>query len=655
MLTMNSCLPVILIAVAVASPCAAADDDTRLFDAPRLTAEQVRRIVADRTAKPRFPNGMPSSWRDERAALLQVGAPAAIVARVRREADDNWGGVVPAALACATSADVRGIAHRFADLLNLTALESLSAAVAAELAAADSATVIGLGGVRGINADAADALGTFGGMLMLNGLGTLSVEAAERLAARRQGSLALPARVVSPPVAVAFARRQGPLVIIDGGALSSAAATSLAASDQQFGLVGAAGLSPEVAAAIKGAKGDVVILGCSGLGPEAARQLAARDGRRTVVIGLAGLSAEVAGILAASDCHVIWSDLRECSRELAAALVAKHPGLELPLVTEVSAEAARELGRCSEFLVIGVSSLTPELGAIFAGCPGRLDLCGVETLTPQIVDALMERRGSLAFSGLASLEPDVAAALSRCVADVLELDGLTSLSPEAAAALAHSDASFLSLDGLTSLEPEVAASLGDRSGCLYLRGLSTLSTDVAAGLAACDYLALNGGIRLTPDAAAALGGGGNQVVFVGSMQELTPEVAIGLAGCRLLRFDPAPPAVNPRVAEILAGVAGCEFVLPFLEALTPEIAQRFAERRDDVVLAGIRTLVSADATEIARILATKRGGLALPDLARITPGALQILVEKNDVQLPDAGTLEIVASADGDDVIVPRR
>ena len=49
------------------------------------------------------------------------------------------------------------------------------------------------------------------------------------------------------------------------------------------------------------------------------------------------------------------------------------------------------------------------------------------------------------------------------------------------------------------------------------------------------------------------------------------------------------------------------------------------------------------------------GGLALPDLARITPGALQILVEKNDVQLPDAGTLEIVASADGDDVIVPRR
>ena len=631
MLTMNSCLPVILIAVAVASPCAAADDDTRLFDAPRLTAEQVRRIVADRTAKPRFPNGMPSSWLDERAALLQVGAPAAIVARVRREADDNWGGVVPAALACATSADVRGIAHRFADLLNRTALESLSAAVAAELAAADSATVIGLGGVRGIDADAADALGTFAGMLMLNGLDTLSVEAAERLAARRQGSLALPARVVSPPVAVAFARRQGPLVIIDGGALSSAAATSLAASDQQFGLVGAAGLSPEVAAAIKGAKGDVVILGCSSLGPEAARQLAARDGRRTVVIGLAGLSAEVAGILAASDCHVIWSDLRECSRELAAALVAKHPGLELPLVTEVSAEAARELGRCSEFLVIGVSSLTPELGAIFAGCPGRLDLCGVETLTPQIVDALMERRGSLAFSALASLEPDVAAALSRCVADVLELDGLT------------------------SLEPEVAASLGDRSGFLYLRGLSTLSTDVAAGLAACDYLALNGGIRLTPDAAAALGGGGNQVVFVGSMQELTPEVAIGLAGCRLLRFDPAPPAVNPRVAEILAGVAGRESVLPFLEALTPEIAQRFAERRDDVVLAGIRTLVSADATEIARILATKRGGLALPDLARITPGALQILVEKNDVQLPDAGTLEIVASADGDDVIVPRR
>ena len=120
----------------------------------------------------------------------------------------------------------------------------------------------------------------------------------------------------------------------------------------------------------------------------------------------------------------------------------------------------------------------------------------------------------------------------------------------------------------------------------------------------------------------------------------------------------APDAVEPEVAEILAGVAGCDFVLPFVTRLTPESAEKVAERRDNVTLPGIRSLAAEGAEQIARSLAAKQGGLSLPNLARITPRALKALTAKEDVQLPDLSTIEIVVDPNArfnDDVVLPGR
>ncbi len=81
-----------------------------------------------------------------------------------------------------------------------------------------------------------------------------------------------------------------------------------------------------------------------------------------------------------------------------------------------------------------------------------------------------------------------------------------------------------------------------------------------------------------------------------------------------------------------------------------------ARGNTSVSLGTLSAIESEDAVEIARILATARGPLALPRLKRISPKTLMALVVKEDIEIPLVETLELIREPDGsptDDFVIP--
>jgi hypothetical protein len=199
------------------------------------------------------------------------------------------------------------------------------------------------------------------------------------------------------------------------------------------------------------------------------------------------------------------------------------------------------------------------------------------------------------LGGVTRIDPDTAAALAEFKGNYLGLPALATLDAATATALAGFKGSTLSLDGLATLSPEAATALaGSRSNELSLRRLASLS----------------------PEAAGALE---EYAGFIRFPEEVQKDFA-------------ARYPLNPDNARTLARVFNGN-------------------------LSAITVLDSPDSVAVAEALATYKGRLSLPNLKKISPQTLSILIEKEDAIIPLIETLELIPEPDGsptDDFVIPK-
>jgi hypothetical protein len=167
------------------------------------------------------------------------------------------------------------------------------------------------------------------------------------------------------------------------------------------------------------------------------------------------------------------------------------------------------------------------------------------------------------------------------------------------------------LMGLTTLSPEVATALAQTEGLLNLDGLTTLSDETAEALAKHEGDLFLDGLTTLSDTAA----------------------------------------------KALAQHKGGRLHLCGLTTLSPEIATALAASKSwDGSLHAITALDSPDSVAVAEALAKRVGPLKLPNLEKISPKTLAALLEKEDVEIPQVETLELIPEPDGsptDDFLIP--
>jgi hypothetical protein len=273
----------------------------------------------------------------------------------------------------------------------------------------------------------------------------------------------------------------------------------------------------------------------------------------------------------------------------------------------------------------------------------------------------------LYLNGLTTLDVDIATTLAEFKGGSLELNGLTALDAATATALAEFKRGWLKLDGLPTLDAESAKALAEfKGGWLKLNGLTTLDAATAKALTAFEG-------RLLVSAKV-------QEAFC-DKNPLTPETA--LVWAKLLQGDlKRLTTLDADTATALAEFKGLYLGLNGLPTLDAETAKALAEfKGEQLRLNGLTTLdagaakalagspawngnlssivafESPDSVEIAAALATKKGPLSLPNLAKISPKTLTALIEKEDVEIPLIETLELIQEPDGsptDDFMIPK-
>ena len=377
--------------------------------------------------------------------------------------------------------------------------------------------------------------------------------------------------------------------------------------------------------------------------------------------------------LAVSACA--WATLI-CSLAFAAADAVPH---DTNLIESLTPEQARNL----------VAQFKGGETVFIKGIMGSRDalrLNDLRSLAADTAAVLATYRGPLVLNGLAELEPDAAAALGRCGGgQFLSLDGLPTLSAETATALAVSKVFMLSLNGLSTLTPDTARSLATFKGkWLVLGGLTDLSADAARGLAEfrgdgvildglttlpdnvarelaafnCRELHLDGLNTLPDGLATVVASFSPRSLRLNGLRSLSPEAAAAVAAYRGFSLQlNGLPTVTPAAARALADYKGDALELSGLTHLSPEAAATLAGCANWwAELPRFTAFEAADSVAVARALAAKKGKLAFPSLRRLSPKALEALLEKTDVELPPVASLEFIAERDGstnDDVIVP--
>jgi hypothetical protein len=92
--------------------------------------------------------------------------------------------------------------------------------------------------------------------------------------------------------------------------------------------------------------------------------------------------------------------------------------------------------------------------------------------------------------------------------------------------------------------------------------------------------------------------------------------------------------------------------------LTEEMARRVvASKHFAGRLPGVTAFESPDSVAIAKVLATWRGPLAIPNLKKLSPMTLTALIENQDIEIPLIETLELTPEPDGspnDDIVIPK-
>jgi len=405
------------------------------------------------------------------------------------------------------------------------------------------------------------------GRLLLNGLASLSPEAAKELA-RFDGWLSLSGLAsLSDEVAEALGQHKGHLHLDGLTKISDAAAKALARHNGELSLKRLTSLSDEAATALaKHSGGRLYLNGVKALSTDAAKALAQRKGggpsNKVCLDGLESLTALGAAALAESHGHN-WDGrlpaMKTIPEDVAKALAKRQGGLSLdgltslseesakaiggklggnlPRLTSLSVESAKAiLGPNRTLILNGLTALPDDVAVVIAGknSSGDLHLGGLTTLTPLAAKAISQRNGDLHLNGLTTISNDTLKALAEHKAGgnsrpLAYLKGLTTISDEGAAILASwpkwcgelpalttlSEKSAIALassrkwngklPSVKTISPEIARALAKRQGNLSLDGLTTLSDEAAKELAKHHEgtLSLNGLKELSNNTAVA--------------------------------------------------------------------------------------------------------------------------------------------------------
>ena len=352
----------------------------------------------------------------------------------------------------------------------LDGLETLTVEAAAALADSHPHNWDGqLPGLKTVPVDVAKALAKRQHGLSMEGLTSLSDEAAKALHGKLGGNLP---RLTSLTVECAkvIAKSQRSLNFDGLTALPDDVALVIGGKEGSSGnlhLNGLTSLTPIAAKAICQREGDLYLNGLTTIPDDTLKSLAEHKSpgyARPVVFlrGLTKLSDDGAVLLAA---WPKWSGelpaLTALSEKTATALASsRNWDGKLPAVKTLSVETARALARRQGNLALdGVAELSDEAAVALAEHRGgTLSLNGLKNLSDAAATALTRHDGRLSLTGLATLSERAAGALAKHPGDWLILDGLTTLTELAAKALAQHPG-VVSLNGLTTIAPETQKAL----------------------------------------------------------------------------------------------------------------------------------------------------------------------------------------------------
>lgn len=360
----------------------------------------------------------------------------------------------------------------------LDGVETLSVEAASALAEAHPHNWDGrLPGLKNVPVDVANALARRQHGLSMEGLISLSDEAAKALGGKLGGNLPRlnsltveSAKAIAGPVPGQFHRTLN----LDGlTALPDDVALALGGKDSRGNLYlnGLTTLTPIAAKAICQREGDLYLNGLTSISDDTLKAITEHKSpgyAKPVVYlkGLTKLSGDNAAMLAAwpkwcGELPVLTSLDDKAAMALA---TSRNWDGKLPAVTQISVEVATSLApRRGDLMLDGLAELSDDVAAALAEHRGgTLSLNGLKKLSDKAAVALARHDGRLSFTGLTSLSDNAAAALAKHPSDWLILDGLTTLTDPVAKVLAQ-HSGVVSLNGLTALAPETLKTLKTNS------------------------------------------------------------------------------------------------------------------------------------------------------------------------------------------------
>jgi len=377
-------------------------------------------------------------------------------------------------------------------------------------------------------------------------------------------------------------------------------------------------LSPAAATALARCNALLVFPQLESLSAEAARALASHEGIGIVLGGLAALPADAAEALSenASIQGLLLPDLARLDSVALAKRLARQDHVFLPTIAAIDPTIAAALrdNEGGELALPGLRDIAPEVARQLVGAGYYwLRLGGAERLSPEAAAVLAGHNGQLTFTGTSCFSPAAATKLAAH-ANIISLPQVAELPADVIRALTPHEGGLI-LGGLTELPTETAAHLAMHAGGVHLPALE----------------------RITPEAAAAFAEGPGLLSLPG-LCRLTPAAAAALAR------RPGPLVLDAlEYVERIDSAAHAELLVACF---------------DNLELANLTALDGPDAAGIARVLAATKGTLALPALERITPRALEAILAKPGVALPEVAKLKLVPAPGGgvnDDVIMPER
>jgi mono/diheme cytochrome c family protein len=474
----------------------------------------------------------------------------------------------------------------------------------------------------------------------------LTVEQAQRLAQNKSGRLLLDGlKSLSPEVATELAKQEGWLSLNGLTSISDEAAAALAQHKRALHLDGLTKVSDATATALAGHRGELSLNGLTAISDESARALAKHTGGRLFLKGLTTLSGEAGKALAKRNgggpsYAVSLEGLTSLPVEAVAALANSHGHNwhgHLPAFKTVSVEVARTLAKKDANIrsMTGLTTISDEAARLLLPKIGR-NLPALKTLSPEVAKALAKGRGHVVLNGLTTLPDDIALVMGGKNSNTdLHLNGLTSLTPVAAKEICQRWGD-LYLNGLTTISVESLMALaehkagGNSRPLVYLKGLTTLSDDGAAVLAA--WPKWSGELPTLPTlsekVAAALAASRNWDGKLSAVKTLSADAARALAQRKGNLSLDGLTSLSDEVAAALAEHQGGTLSLNGVTSLSDKAAAALARHEGRLSLGGLTSLSAGAATALAGY---KGDWLLLDGLTSLSDDAAKALAQRQRV------------------------